>query len=934
MHRLKHECLIVLDDFHLLTAPTLAEGITRLVDTLPSRARLAILTRVVPGLPLPRWRAQSRLAEISADELRFTISELRALLVDIHALPLSDASLHVIAARTEGWPAGVVLALHTALTQGPASAAQSLSTLSGSTRDIYDYLAEEAFARQPVETQRFMLATGLVSRFNLPLADSLLDTSTGENRAILDHLERSHLFIVPLDRERRWYRYHHLFEEFLSRIAVDRDPAWVRDIHRRTATWWDEQGDVSEVLQHLVAAGDFERAALLLGRHGLEMVARGHFETVRRWLSAIPEDAWPAAPRLYLIQGLTEVVSGEARQAVRSLDEARRRLRAIGDVEGEISALRWLVNSAGWEGGIALLMPLLPEIAEVETRLPDFPPASKAHILAATGRIAHWRGDLEVAERRLREAVATARASGDDYTYLWCARPLADLLSSTARFREAVALYEDILALARRRDWWHEAAHFHTELARVLMLIGHDDSAERHLGDTRLLQATIPCRVLQSDLTLENARAAARSGARDRAEALLRELIGPGEAASPYGLWRFDATVELGLLLARTDRDEAQRLLTPVVGTNGQFGVLRSAQALLVAGIAGASAELCGQAAETFATQGAPHWRTLALLNASALAPSEVRPRVAENALQAMHSLTAEGWDFILANAPAALLASFSADAMVRSRIARLMPPPSSQETRIVIRCLGPFEVVRGGHLVGPDAWPRAAPRKLLQYLVLQDRPVHREEITETLWPGVEPRHSANQLRVALSYLRRILEPDRRAREPSSLLLTSGPTIRMAQERLDLDLDRFRRALARASAAEGPASRAALSEAVEIYRGPLFADDPFEEWVQAHRDRLARQYLEVLRLLAEHEETHGRHQAALPHWLAAIEIDPAAEQAYRGLIRCYLALGRAPDALRAFESCHKAMADLGAVPSPETIALRRLIPSPTQETPR
>lgn len=206
MHRLKQECLIVLDDFHLLTAPRLNEGIARLVDTLPSRARLAILTRVVPGLPLPRWRAQGRLAEVHADELRFTISELRALLVDIHALPLSDASLHVIAARTEGWPAGVVLALHTALTQGSASAAQALSTLSGSTRDIYDYLAEEAFARQPSGTQRFMLATGLVSRFTLPLADSLLGTSTGENRAILDHLERSHLFIVPLDRERRWYR--------------------------------------------------------------------------------------------------------------------------------------------------------------------------------------------------------------------------------------------------------------------------------------------------------------------------------------------------------------------------------------------------------------------------------------------------------------------------------------------------------------------------------------------------------------------------------------------------------------------------------------------------------------------------------------------------------------------------------------------------------
>jgi len=935
MHRLKDECHIVLDDFHLLTAPTFNEGMTRLVDMLPPRARLTILTRVVPGLPLPRWRAQSRLAEIPADELRFTMTELRALLVDLHGLALSDASLHVIAARTEGWPAGVVLALHAALMQGPASAAQSLSLLSGSTRHIYDYLAEEAFARQSAQTQRFMLATGLVSRFTPPVAEALLGTSVGENREILDHLERSHLFIVPLDRERRWYRYHHLFEEFLRRIAADRDPGWVREIHHRAATWWQMQGEVSEVLQHLVAAGDFDGAALQLGGFGLEMVAQGHFETIRRWLSAIPRDTWAAAPRLYLIQGLAEVVSGEARRAVLSFDEGRRRLRVLGDVEGEISSLRWLVNAAGWEGGIALLKTILPEIAAVETRLPDFPPASRAHVLAATARIANWQGNLKLAERRSHEALATARASGDDYTVLWCARPHAEFLSSTGRFGEASALYEEILTLARQREWWHEAAHFHTELATELLLIGQNDKGEQHLREARMLQATIPCRVLQADLTLANARSAARHGARDRAETLLRELLRrPAEGGTPYGMWRFEAQVDLALLLAETDRDEAQRLLTPAARADGQFGVFRSARALLAAGIVGGSVELCRQAADTFATQGAPHWQTLALLNAASIAPSNVRPQVAKSALQALLSLTGEGWEFLLAQASPTLLAPFGADPMVGPRIAPMVSARSSQEGRMVIRCLGGFEMIRAGHSLRHDVWQRAAPRRLLQYLLLQDRPVHREEVMEILWPESERRHGANQLRVALTHLRRVLEPARQAREPSSLLLTSGQTIAIARDRFDLDLDRFRRGLARASTLEGPARRAALTEAVSLYRGPLFADDPFEEWVQAYRDRLARQHVEALSLLAELEEVEGRHQAALPHWLEAIEADSAAEQAYRGLIRCYLALGRASDALRAFESCQTALADLGASLSPETVALRRSIPSPKQETPR
>jgi len=299
-----------------------------------------------------------------------------------------------------------------------------------------------------------------------------------------------------------------------------------------------------------------------------------------------------------------------------------------------------------------------------------------------------------------------------------------------------------------------------------------------------------------------------------------------------------------------------------------------------------------------------------------------------------LRSLTPEAWDFILAQVPLALLAPYGADAVVGPRIAHLVSAPSSPGARLVIRCLGPFEVIRAGHSLGHDDWQRAAPRRLLQYLLLQDRPLHREEVTEALWPGGEPRDGANQLRVALTHLRRVLEPTRQAREPSSLLLTSGPTVAIARDRVDLDLDRFRRDVARASASEGPARLAALTEAVRLYRGPLFTDDPFEEWVQAYRDRLGRQYLEALSLLAELEETQGRHQAAVPHWLAAIEADPSAEHAYRGLIRCYLALGRAADALRAFESCQKALADLGAALSSETVALRRSIPSLGQETPR
>ncbi|MDR7485880.1 MAG: hypothetical protein QN187_11175 [Armatimonadota bacterium] len=277
-HRLQRDVLIVLDDFHALAAPSLTESMIRWIDSLPPRAHLAILTRVVPDLPLARWRAQGRLAELGPDDLCFTVPELRALLVDLNGLPLSDSSLHVVAAKTEGWPVGIVLALHAARAKGAAAASQVLRSLTGSTREIYEYLALEAFARQPSETQQFMMATAAVTRFSIPLAGALLGTTAGRTREILDHLERSHLFIVPLDRERRWYRYHHLFQEFLQRTAAEREPDRMREVHRTAAAWWEREGEAVEALSHLVEAGQCEHAAVLLERVGLDMVAKGHLE--------------------------------------------------------------------------------------------------------------------------------------------------------------------------------------------------------------------------------------------------------------------------------------------------------------------------------------------------------------------------------------------------------------------------------------------------------------------------------------------------------------------------------------------------------------------------------------------------------------------------------------------------------------------------------
>jgi DNA-binding SARP family transcriptional activator len=210
---------------------------------------------------------------------------------------------------------------------------------------------------------------------------------------------------------------------------------------------------------------------------------------------------------------------------------------------------------------------------------------------------------------------------------------------------------------------------------------------------------------------------------------------------------------------------------------------------------------------------------------------------------------------------------------------------------------------------------------------LVQQHPVHREEIMEALWPDLDPRRAANHMRVALSHLRRVLEPG--TGQAAAYIVTAGSTVALARDRVQTDLERFRRSLARAAASSGAPRRDALIEAIEAYQGDLFADNPYEEWPALHRERLAQQYHGALAALAALEEEDERWEAALTRWTALLDRDPAAEHAHRGRMRCHLTLGRTSDALRAFEECRRALADLGATLSTETLRLRDQIPAPT-----
>src|SRR5215468_10936676 len=286
--------VLVLDDYHLIEAPTVHDSVAFLVERLPPALRLVLASRTDPPLPLARLRARGQLGELRADDLRFTLGETAAFLREATGLDLPTELVAALQERTEGWAAGVQLAALSL--RGHADPAGFVATFSGSHRFVLDYLSEEVLARQPSEVVDFLLETSVLDRLSGPLCDAV--TGRCGSQAVLEGLERASLFVVPLDEERGWWRYHHLFAGLLrARLAHER-PGRVPGLHRAAAAWHEDHGLADGAIRHALAAGEARWAARLIERHAEEMLWRGEGATLCRWFRALPAEMLRARPRL------------------------------------------------------------------------------------------------------------------------------------------------------------------------------------------------------------------------------------------------------------------------------------------------------------------------------------------------------------------------------------------------------------------------------------------------------------------------------------------------------------------------------------------------------------------------------------------------------------------------------------------------------------
>ena len=299
---IQNDFVLVLDDYHVLDAKPIDDALNLILEHLPPQMHLAIITREDPDLPLARLRARDQLTELRASDLRFTPAEAAEFLNQVMDLNLSAENIAALETRTEGWIAGLQLAAISM--RGHQDNANFIKSFTGSHHFILDYLVEEVLRQQPESIQTFLLRTSILERLCGPLCDTIpLDSSTS-GQETLEYLERANLFIVPLDNERRWYRYHHLFAELLRQRLEQSSPALVPKLHHRASAWFESENLIEEAVAHAFASHDWEHTADLIQHFAYRVHKQTNLTKLSGWLAGLPESVIRARPWLCVYQSL------------------------------------------------------------------------------------------------------------------------------------------------------------------------------------------------------------------------------------------------------------------------------------------------------------------------------------------------------------------------------------------------------------------------------------------------------------------------------------------------------------------------------------------------------------------------------------------------------------------------------------------------------
>jgi len=446
---------LVLDDYHCADGPAIAADVSFLLWHMPPQVHLVIGTRADPALPLGRLRARGELVEVRAADLRFTLAETASYLNEAVGLDLEAGDIAALEGRTEGWIAALQLAALSL--RGRDDGAAFIAGFAGDDRYVVDYLVEEVIGRQPDDIRRFLLETSILERLSGPLCDAV--TCRDDGRLVMEQLDRSNLFVVPLDDTRQWYRYHHLFADVLRAHLLHEHPGQVADLHRRAAQWYAGHDELVPAVRHAVAGGDVELAADVIERSAIGLLRDREEATVRRWVDDLPYDVVRRRPVLAVGFIGALMSSGQLEGVDERLDDLERVLAdpPADTVVLEPSVLARLPGTMETYRAALALARGKPDdtVAHADRAVALAAPGDDLTVAAASALsgLASWgSGDLMAAHRGYSAAVEGLRRAGNYSDVLGCSITLADLQITLGRLDDAVSIYEGALRLAAEHE--------------------------------------------------------------------------------------------------------------------------------------------------------------------------------------------------------------------------------------------------------------------------------------------------------------------------------------------------------------------------------------------------------------------------------------------------------------------------------------------------
>ena len=439
--------VVVLDDYHALDAPPVDLAVAFLLEYLPPQMHLVIASRQDPPLPLARLRARGQMTELRAADLRFTSAEAATFLNTAMGLSLSEAQIAALETRTEGWIAGLHLAALSM--QGRADTGAFVASFSGSHRFVLDYLVEEVLQRQSASVRKFLLSTAILDRLCGPLCDAVTQDPAAAGQKTLVTLERANLFIVPLDNERRWYRYHHLFSELLRQRLHQQLPAdTIAELHIRASIWYEANDLELEAFHHAAAAHDINRAERLLEGRGMPLLFRGAARPILEWLASLPVTVLDAHPSLWVTYASALLFI----QQIAGVEEKLRAAEAaLSDVEPDDNVRDLMGHIASIRATVAVTQHDAETIlVQSQRALANLHPANRPVRTATTWTLAyayHLQGDRDAAGRAYTEAITASQAMGHYVIQIMATLGLANIQEADLHLATADETYQRVLEL-------------------------------------------------------------------------------------------------------------------------------------------------------------------------------------------------------------------------------------------------------------------------------------------------------------------------------------------------------------------------------------------------------------------------------------------------------------------------------------------------------